>query len=71
MTNPYKHKSVSLRIEDIENIKELSENFPGQLSNAQVIRLGITALKDRFSPKAKKEKINDRSILDTREKSRV
>ena len=73
MTNPYKHKSISLTLKDIQTIKELSGRvIPGQqLSNAQTVRLGIRALKENYSPGSneKENSKNDRAILDTREKN--
>ena len=73
MTNPYKHKSISLTLKDIQTIKELSGRvIPGQqLSNAQTVRLGIMALKENYSPgsKDKENNKNDRTILDTRKKN--
>jgi len=48
MTNKYKYGSVSLRLDDLANIKELSKHIgEKKLSNAQTIKLGIVALADK------------------------
>lgn len=48
MTDKYKYGSISLRKDDLNNIKELSRHLnDGKLSNAQIVKLGILSLSDK------------------------